>query len=441
MNPTYKIHYLGCKTNQSDAMSYAGVLRQAGWKEATGRQSPSLLLVQTCTVTMSADAQGRQLARKLRRNYPESRILLTGCYAQRAESELREMPEVDYVIGNLNPERFKLLSEIAGTPIQPSYPDFPWPGEFSRTRPYIKIQDGCDARCSYCIIPSVRGKSRSLPEDEVIRRICFLKDLGYREMILTGISMGGYGKDLAPPTSLTDLMTRIERLPGDFKIRLSSVEPEEINTDFVDVFASASRFQPHLHLPLQSASDTVLKKMRRQYLSDHYRKIVDRLYCRRPEVNLGTDLLVGFPLEDDAAFEETRAYVEDAPFAYCHVFPYSPRPDTPAAEYERVVPHQVVSERSAVLRDLSARKNRQYRQSFVGQARQGLRLYGTDQVLTDNYIRVRVSDTSKMMLNQFLSVRIDSADESFCYGRVLGVEEDFGENHKATKGIEKIQMN
>ncbi len=263
-------------------MGYAGILQRAGWKEAVAGEEVSLVLVQTCTVTMSADAQGRQMVRKLKNQHPSAKILLTGCYAQRAEKELTAMPEVDYVIGNLNPEKDVLLSRILKTGIAEDT-DFPLPGEFSRTRPFIKIQDGCDARCSYCIIPSVRGKSRSLPVEEVVRRVELFRDRGYKEMILTGISMGGYGKDLYPRTSLSFLLSKLHSLSGDFKIRLSSVEPEEIDQPFLDVFTSTDRFQPHLHLPLQSASDKVLRKMRRQYPFHRYDWIVKQIVSGQSE--------------------------------------------------------------------------------------------------------------------------------------------------------------
>ena len=397
-------------------MGYAGILQRAGWTEGSDREKVSLIVIQTCTVTMSADAQGRQMVRKLKKEHPHARILLTGCYAQRAEQELASMPEVDYVIGNLNPEKDALMARIAGSAVVENS-DFPLPGEFARTRPFIKIQDGCDARCSYCIIPAVRGKSRSLPVEEVVQRVEFFRDRGYKELILTGISMGGYGKDLSPRSSLTMLMRRLGDLDGDFKIRLSSVEPEEIDASFVDVFASTDRFQPHLHLPLQSASDQVLKKMRRQYLFNKYDWIVQSLIAAKPEINLGTDILVGFPDEDRQAFEETLQYVKDAPFAYCHVFPFSPRPDTPAAAYPRRAPHAEVTERAARLRELARTKNLLYRKRFQGKDLQALLLHGTEEVLTDNYIRVSVG--SSQSKSDFVSIRIHSVENDLTRGTIV----------------------
>ena len=397
-------------------MGYAGMLQRAGWREAESGENAALILIQTCTVTMSADAQGRQLVRKLKSQNPAAKILLTGCYAQRAEEELTSMAEVDYVVGNLNPEKNRLLSEILKTKHHEDT-DFPLPGEFSRTRPFIKIQDGCDARCSYCIIPSVRGKSRSLSPDEVIRRVELFRDRGYKEMILTGISMGGYGKDLTPKTSLSHLMRKLSSLPGDFKIRLSSVEPEEIDDEFLEAFASSNRFQPHLHLPIQSASDKVLKKMRRQYLFHRYDWIVKRLFDANPRVNLGTDILVGFPEEDSSAFEETYRYVEDAPFAYCHVFPFSPRPDTPAASYSRSSTHSEITARAASLRALASAKSLSYRSSFLGEDRKALVLHGTRDALTDNYIRVEVGETQEV--SGFVSIRIHSVDGDGTWGTII----------------------
>jgi threonylcarbamoyladenosine tRNA methylthiotransferase MtaB len=413
---TYKVHSFGCKTSQSDALGYAGILREAGWREACEEERPGLLLVQTCTVTMSADAQARQLVRKLKRENANAKILMTGCFAQRIEAVVGALPEVDYVIGNLNPRKYEILSQIAGAPVKGSYGDFPFPSESPRTRPYIKIQDGCDARCSYCIIPSVRGKSRSLPLDEVVQRVQYFRDLGYKEMILTGISMGGYGKDLTPRSSLSELMKRIDALRGDFKIRLSSVEPEEIDDNFVEAFTHCSRFQPHLHLPLQSASDQVLKKMRRQYLFRRFASIVDRIVLARPDLNLGTDLLTGFPGESAKAFEETYNYVQEAPFAYCHVFPFSSRPGTAAANYD-AVDHSEVTERAARLRALAKKKNVSYRSRFIGKELRALMLQQTEEALTDNYIRVEVSN--RIPLADVVSIRIHSVDENTTRGVVV----------------------
>ena len=397
-------------------MGYAGILQRAGWTVAAERENVSLILIQTCTVTMSADAQGRQLVRKLKKQHPSAKILLTGCYAQRAEEELAGMPEVDYVIGNLNPEKKSLFSQIANSRGNEDT-DFPLPGEFSRTRPFVKIQDGCDARCSYCIIPSVRGNSRSLPVHEVVRRVELLRDRGYKEMILTGISMGGYGKDLSPKSSLSALLSRLRSLPGNFKIRLSSVEPEEIDDAFLDVFSSNDRFQPHLHLPLQSASDKVLKRMRRQYLFQRYDRIVTTLLNRNPKLSLGTDLLVGFPEEDALAFQETYGYVDKTPFSYCHVFPFSPRPDTPAASYHARAGHNEITGRASKLRDLAKEKNLKYRNQFVGENLAALLLHGTSEALTENYIRVDVGKTVNK--SDFVSIRIHSVDDDGTRGTII----------------------
>jgi threonylcarbamoyladenosine tRNA methylthiotransferase MtaB len=418
MNRTFQLHFLGCKTNQADAVSVAGLFERSGWREAESYENPSLMIIQTCTVTMSADAQARQLIRRLKRNSPVSQILLTGCYAQRSESELLAMPEVDYVAGNLNPDKMKILGEIACANLTAENADFPMPAESGRTRQYIKIQDGCDARCSYCIIPSVRGKSRSLQPAEIIRRIEWYRDRDYREMILTGISMGGYGKDLNPRTSLSELMQQIEKIPGDFKIRLSSLEPEEIDQNFIDVFTSSSRFQPHLHLPLQSASNEVLKKMRRQYLFHRFESIVDRLFSKMPELNLGTDILVGFPDEDADAYNETRNYLQDAPFAYAHVFPFSPRPGTPAAEYESTGTNEI-HDRAAELREIARNKNRAYRMRFLGRPLKALRLHATEEALTDNYIKVRL--TNPDAARDVVSVQIDAISDLQTFGSVICV--------------------
>jgi threonylcarbamoyladenosine tRNA methylthiotransferase MtaB len=421
MNRTYKVHFLGCKANQSDAYSYAGILQRAGWQEAYDESEPELLLVQTCTVTMSADAQARQIIRRLKREHPASKILVTGCYAQLAENRLARLPDVDFVIGNLNPRKMELLQQIAAAPVTERFPDFPLPTASPRTRVYLKLQDGCDARCSYCVIPSVRGKSRSLPVEEVLRRVEYYRDQGYHEMIFTGISLGAYGKDLTPRANLSGLMQKIDALPGNFKIRFSSLEPEEIDLEFIEVFLNSSRFQPHLHLPLQSGSDKVLKKMRRQYLFHHFDSIVSRIFAQKPDLNLGTDLLVGFPQEDREAFEETCRYFSNAPFAYAHVFPFSPRPGTPAADYPSAASHQEITERAAKLRHVGAEKNMRYRQRFIGQKRNALLLRRTTQAVTDNYIQV---DLSKYAAHDdgFVPIRINKVEESKTFGTIIQQE-------------------
>jgi threonylcarbamoyladenosine tRNA methylthiotransferase MtaB len=416
MNSTFRIEFLGCKTNQSDALGYAGLLQRAGWKEASSGESPSMIVVQTCTVTMSADAQGRQLIRKLKRENPSSRLMLTGCYAERSRTELSQMPEVDYVIGNLDPRKFEILSKIVQQNVTGNS-DFVMPAESCRTRQFIKIQDGCDARCSYCIIPAVRGKSRSLYPEEVVRRVEYYRDLGYKELIFTGISMGGYGKDLNPRTNLAALLLLIEALPGDFKIRLSSVEPEEVDDAFINVFAHSKRMQPHLHLPLQSASNSVLKKMRRQYLFERYDSIVNRIFSIRPDLNLGSDILVGFPEEDRAAFEETRRYLSEGPFGYCHVFPYSPRPGTDAVSYRSSASHNEISDRAAVLREISRKKNYEYRKKFTGQPLRAILLHGKPEALTDNYIRVQISNRDPR--EGIVSVQLDSVSYDATVGTIV----------------------
>lgn len=413
----FRTYFLGCKANQSDVLSYAGILQQAGWREATAAESPDLIVVQTCTVTMSADAQGRQMIRRLKRENPGSRILITGCYAQRAESELTALPGVDCVIGNLNPRKFEILSSLLGSPISAEFPDFPMPADTGRTRPYVKIQEGCDARCSYCIIPSVRGKSRSLPPEEILRRIQTLLGRGYKEMILTGISMGGYGKDLSPRTGLSDLIRRIDALPGNFRVRLSSVEPEEIDQGFIEAFTSSPRMQPHLHLPLQSASDRVLKRMRRQYLFRRYDWIVNEVFKRMPELNLGTDILVGFPEEGREEYLQTSNYLEGTPYGYAHVFPFSPRPGTPAADFSNAAANAEVTERAAELRAIARTNNLRYRSRFRGKIRKALLLHPTSRALTDNYIRVELCNWHQA--SGLCTVRIEDVTESMTKGRVI----------------------
>jgi threonylcarbamoyladenosine tRNA methylthiotransferase MtaB len=389
----------GCKLNQCETAGIRSRFSGAGFSAVSFDAPADVYVVNTCSVTGRADAQARQLLRRTIRERPGARIVVTGCYAQRAPQELARIPGVHLVAGNGEKESLvELVAELLDTgagPLEPA-PDR-GPGAFAaprlavtdlrksrrpfdldpvefgeRTRAYLRVQDGCDAGCTFCIIPRIRGRSTSLPADRVVERVRHLVASGYRELVLTGIHLGHYGLDRPGGETLAGLVDRIEGLPGDFRIRLSSIEPQEIDDELIDRLASGGRLVPHLHVPLQSGSDPVLRAMNRTYTAGEYDDVVNRLAARLDPIGLGADVIVGFPGETDADFEATYRFIAERPFTYLHVFPYSPRPGTRAASLPGRPPGPVVDERSRRLRDLSEAKRAAFAARFVGETVQVL---------------------------------------------------------------------
>ena len=382
-------------------------------------------MLNTCTVTASADEDARQAIRRQFRNNPGCRILVTGCYAQRAPNELAALPGVTWVVGNSHKTRIGEivagsgalvpLSALGTAPAPTASPDPEAPpapetpqvitgGIFAhtellaapvfgagaeRTRPNVKIQDGCNNRCSFCIIPAVRGRSRSLRPEAVLAQVRALERAGYREIVLTGINLGRYGRDLGPRLSFPAMVRAILRETGIERIRLSSVEPLDFTNELLELMASSSRIARHVHAPLQSGSDRVLRRMRRRYRAAHYEQRLWRAHQLLPEAAFGADVMVGFPGESDEDFEQTRALVERLPFTYLHVFTYSRREGTPAATMADQVPARVARERNRLLRELAGRKNLEFRRRQLGRRLSVITLEGCS-ALSDNYLKVRL---------------------------------------------------
>jgi threonylcarbamoyladenosine tRNA methylthiotransferase MtaB len=410
-------------------------------ERASAPEQAQVVVLNTCTVTASADQDARAAIRRIRRRNPECKIVVTGCYAQRAPEEIAALPGVSQVIGNSHKhELVKIALPLSSTATTASCeapifvsdifahtellaaPVFDAANE--RTRPNLKVQDGCDNRCSFCVIPFVRGQSRSLPLDQILREVDALVDAGYREVVISGINLGRWGRDLAGSgeqyavggglrgRKRFELLVRaiLDGTPLE-KLRISSVEPMDWSDELIGLMAESLRIAKHAHVPMQSGSDRILRAMHRKYRPWHYRNKVENIRAAMPTAAIGADVMVGFPGETDADFEETRAMIESLPFTYLHVFTYSARPGTPAASMVGQVPVQVARERGRILRELAARKKLDFMQSFEGHTVEAITLSVFDgthtECLTDNYLKLQLAGRHEP--NLWLKARVDGA--------------------------------
>jgi threonylcarbamoyladenosine tRNA methylthiotransferase MtaB len=473
--PGFFVENFGCRATQADGAALERQFEEQGLARASNPAQASVVVLNTCTVTSGADQDARAAIRRVRRQNPVARIVVTGCYAQRAPEEIAALPGVDLVVGNSHkhqlaeialceqvvsqevPPDFVSLSQLTGNREPRSEnsifvsdifahtellaaPVFEAANE--RTRPNLKVQDGCDNRCSFCVIPFVRGQSRSLEMDRIVHEVNVLVAAGYREVVISGINLGRWGRDLGvrPQTSDLGLQTsafdqnnrsylpnltseaqaltpavrkpRAESRKPIFvnlvrailsetsleKLRISSVEPMDWSDDLIALMATSRRIAKHAHVPMQSGSDGVLRRMHRKYRPWHYREKIEKIRAAMPAAAIGADVMVGFPGESDSEFEATRKMVEELPFTYLHVFTYSARPGTPAAGMQDQVPVRVARERNRILRELAAEKKLAFMRSFVGKSVEAITLNvtGSDgegeftEALTDNYLKLRL---------------------------------------------------
>ena len=416
MGGTFQVHTLGCKLNQFDSATVEADLRSRGLLP-TGSGDASIVVINTCTVTHRADADGRRLARRVRRQNPGCLVVATGCLAERDPGLLEAMPEIDLVVrradrhrlGDLvaarSAERFPgLLSEAPSCVGGLSFGD--------RTRAYLKIQEGCDLRCAYCVIPRVRGSSVSTSPEQVEAQLRALVSAGYREVVLTGVNTGDYGHDLTPSSSLAALLSRLLRVPGLGRLRLNSLEPRTVSPRILALLAAEERLAPHLQVPLQSASDRVLRAMRRNYRTAFYARLLECLRARVPEAGLGADVIVGHPGEGPKEFEETFRFIESSPLNYLHVFSYSPRPGTDSSNHLDPVDPAAIRERSARLRALGSRLALRFRERFVGRTLEVLAFHsrrpgGRLRALTGNFIDVDLAAGAEQ-INRLLPAVVES---------------------------------
>jgi len=412
----YHVATLGCKLNQFDSAAMEADLVALGMSATADPAAARLILVNTCTVTSAADAQSRQLIRKLRRANPQSTLVVTGCYAQRDPKSLEAIPGVDAVVGLAGQKGLKhlVVKLLPNLPVQMAClesADDPLPLFSDQTRAFLKIQEGCDLRCSYCIIPSVRGASRSVDPETVLKKVTLLAEAGFQEIVFTGVNTGDYGKDLTPATTLAALLRRASELPSVGRIRLNSVEPRCVTEELVETLASSPRLAPHLQIPLQSGSDEVLGRMRRPYRTRHYRQSLETLRQRIPEVGLGADVIVGYPGETQEEFLETLEFIASSQLNYLHVFSFTARPGTPAAEATDRVRGDVIKERSAALRALGNDLSHRFRASFVGRDLEVLGLRdclpdGRVRALSGNFIDMALLARPEDCVNRLVKARI-----------------------------------
>jgi threonylcarbamoyladenosine tRNA methylthiotransferase MtaB len=443
---TFWLENFGCRATQADAAGIERQLLEAGASRTSAGEA-QLVVVNTCTVTAAADAQAREAIRAFHARNPAARILATGCYAQRAPEELAALPGVHWVVGNSHQQAIGVLLRAAPAPAEfvplgtlaaagggllpiartPKIltgnifeaADLPFASGTGpagdRTRPVLKIQDGCNHRCSYCVIPFVRGSSRSLPPSGVVAAVRQLVAAGAREVVLSGINLGAWGRDLAPRSEFRDLLARVlDETPVE-RLRLSSMEPMDVTLDLVELAVRSPRLAPHFHIPLQSGSDRVLGAMHRWYRAAQYAERILRLAERLPHAAIGADVICGFPGEADDDHRATLELIQRLPFTYLHVFSYSSRPGTAAAALASAVPPAVVRARSRELRALSGQKAASFRAAQQGTRHRVLALgrKGTapdgrpwTAALTGNYLRVRVQGAWPK--NSWLDVRLEA---------------------------------
>jgi threonylcarbamoyladenosine tRNA methylthiotransferase MtaB len=423
----YFVQNFGCRATQADGAALESMLTAKGMAATAQRAAADVVILNTCTVTTSADDDVRQTIRRVHRENPGARILVTGCYAQRAPQELASMPGVEWVVGNSHKTQIADLVTL-------SMPGAPYHGNIhvgdifaqhdflsapvedaagDRTRPNLKIQDGCDNRCSFCIIPFVRGRSRSAPADQVVDQIRGLAGR-YREIVLSGINLGRWGREPGSRMRLADLIRRLLDETAVERLRLSSVEPMDFSDDLLGLMAESPRIARHVHAPLQSGSDRVLRRMHRKYRPRHYADRVLKARASMPDAAIGADVMVGFPGETDAEFEESRAFIESLPFTYLHVFTYSERPGTPAAEYPSSVPMPVRKERNRILRELAAAKNLAFRRRMVGRTLSAVTLNDPGAALSDNFLRISLNRECEP--NRIVDVSVCGITDAGIYG-------------------------
>jgi threonylcarbamoyladenosine tRNA methylthiotransferase MtaB len=512
---TFHIQQFGCRATQADGAALERQLLDRGYTSIANPAQAAIVVLNTCTVTAAADAQARDAIRKLHVQNPDAKLIVTGCYAQRAPEELSTLPGVTHVVGNSHKPQIPDLLDIVGAGLAPSFPlhaviqstakhdpellssttafipttallpsspapfrtfaDAPFPshegaqsiaphpgkivpsgaaptpsqiltgdifahpeflsapihgGESGHTRPILKIQDGCNLRCAYCIIPSVRGKSRSLTPAAVIREIHSLTSPASpyqaREIVLSGINLGSYGRDLTPRTSFLDLLCRILAETNLDRLRISSIEPQDVTQDLIDLVASTGRIAHHFHMPLQSASNQILNAMHRRYRIAHYAARLDRIHAQLPNAAIGADVIAGFPGETEQDHAATLSFIEQNPFTYLHVFSYSSRPGTKAATHPDQIHSTKIKRRARELRALSEAKSAAFRRAQIGRTLKVLTLHRDEHslneqtdvaytpALSSNYVRVQVPGIFPS--NKWVDVAVKSEEGNYVIG-------------------------
>jgi len=442
---SFSITTLGCKVNQFESETIAQELKQSGFQRTGKNKTPSdgktdTFVINTCTVTHKASMQSRQAIRQAIRSNPDATIIVTGCLAQTDPHDIKKIKGVHRVVGHAEKHRIpEIIQSIGLSPTTPSTAKKrfqPNPSEIpvlspsgNRTRPFLKIQDGCDSFCTYCIVPHARGRHRSMPFEDVLASVRIIQEAGFHEVVLTGIHLGCYGTDLTPASHLTELLTVLRDQKAIDRIRLSSIEPLEV-TDELIALVSASPTRPghichHFHIPMQNGDDTILKRMHRPYGQKDFRKRIETIHQALPEAAIGADVMIGFPGETDKAYQNTLSFIKSLALSYLHVFPFSPRKGTPAYKFPDRVPPDIVKDRCREVRELGNRKRLAFFEKHMHSEVEVLvestpdvktgRLKG----VTSNYIKVLL-DKHEGIKNTFQKVRIEGIrDAQSVVGRVL----------------------
>jgi threonylcarbamoyladenosine tRNA methylthiotransferase MtaB len=432
--PKFSITTLGCKVNQAESEAIAQDLLDAEWSATADCEKAEVCVVNTCTVTRKASMQSRQAIRKAIRDNPNARIVVTGCYAQTAPQEINGIEGVDYVVGNDQKLSIKRLLQGNGHPTLKSptatvdfikanrtFQLMTTATSAGRTRPFLKIQDGCNAFCTYCIVPYARGRSRSMPVDDVMQSITRYAEAGFQEIVLTGIHLGAYGHDLTPATDLADLMSRIASRASIARVRVSSIEPFELTEKIIQHVAASEIFCRHFHIPLQSGDDDILKQMGRPYSSQDFAALIEIIHGLMPDAAIGVDTLIGFPGESEAAFERTYDLVDRLPISYLHVFPFSQRAGTPAANLPDKLDPRAIKARAERIRKLGHLKRMAFYRGFEGESLPVLveskrdRATGLLKGLSSNYLPVLVEGSDDLQ-NKIVDVKIEKLEGSRLFG-------------------------
>ncbi len=418
----YAVVTFGCRVNQADSLGFEEEFLAAG-AEPASPDCADVVVVNTCSVTATSDQGARQTIRRVARDNPSARIVVTGCYATRSPEEVAALPNVVRVVRNDDKPRLISLITEETAAVSSVISDGPCgatiePGVAGRTAYTLRVQTGCDEPCAYCIIPSTRGESRSVPPGDLMREIERVTSAGFKEIALTGVHLGSYGRDLSPCSTLHELLWSAQALADraelDVLYRISSLEPMDCTPAIVDAVAASDRFAPHFHLPLQHASNRVLAAMRRPYTIEYYSSLVDSIRARIPLASIGSDIIVGFPGETDDDFGELASYLQRSPLTHVHVFPYSDRPGTAATSMPNKVHGAVIRERARRIREIGATLTQRFRDGQIGTIHRALTLEDGSLVVTGNYQKPRIPPGH--VRNEWLYVQIEGHE----WARVVG---------------------
>jgi len=438
--PTIAFHTLGCKVNFYDTEAIWQLFKQEGYEQVDFEQTADVYVINTCTVTNSGDRKSRQIIRRAIRRNPDAVVAVTGCYAQTSPAEIMAIPGVDLVIGTQDRDKIVQLVKEIQQKRQPinavrnimktrQFEELDVPSFAHQTRAFLKIQEGCNNFCTFCIIPWSRGLMRSRAPESVLRQARMLVDAGYKEIVLTGIHTGGYGEDLED-YSLARLLQDLDKIDGLERVRISSIEASQITDEVIEVLMGSRKMCRHLHIPLQAGEDTILRRMRRKYTTEQYAEKLAHIREAMPGVAITTDVIVGFPGETDELFQKGYAFIEQMNFSELHVFPYSKRTGTPAARMSDQVDEQVKHERVHALIDLSEKQQLAYARQNVGQileviperTREGVLREGEIAGYSDNYLHV-VFQGPEQLIGQICRVRITEAGVNNCKGELVSQPE------------------